>query len=70
MSTIILSHVAVTPCYDSGTFMHFSTFNSKAKGYCSSETNIQSAYNLNDNDFITISVIIAQAINTYIKAKD
>ena len=61
--------VNVSASFDSGTFMCFSVSNAKAKGYSSHETNIQSAYNLTDKDFVALEILIASSINNYIKGK-
>ena len=67
MTTIQLSHITITPNYDTGIFMHFGIFNSQAKGYSSLETNIQSAYNLTDKDFLALTILIGNTVNNYIK---
>ena len=70
MATIQLSHITITPNYNTGTFLHFGIFNSQAKGYSYSQTNIQSAYNLTDKDFLALTVLIGNTVNNYIKQKD
>ncbi len=65
--TIHGKKVNVTAYFDSGTFMHFGISNAQCKSYCSSETNIQSVYNLSDKDFAALSILITATVDSYLK---
>ena len=67
---IRFSKVSIAAKYDSGTFMHFLITKSKPESYSSLHNNIQSAYNLKDEDFIALEVIIGNEVNKYIKGKE
>ena len=63
---IKFSKIVISATYDTGHFMHFSIVNANPKSFCDSQNNIQSAYNLNDKDFLALELIIGNEVNKYI----